>query len=87
MSLEESDIGNDHPGNLNTSLDEDQILESLSRLRLEIFRIETTTGPSRRTVCIREEIQRLEMQLALCKDQVKAQTDEVSQDEAPQDEL
>jgi hypothetical protein len=59
--------------NLDTSLDEDQILESLSRLRLEIFRIETTTGPSRRTVCIGEEIQRLEMQLALCKDQAKAQ--------------
>jgi hypothetical protein len=48
MSLEESDIGSDHLSNLDTSLDEDQILESLSRLRLEIFRIETTTGPSRR---------------------------------------
>jgi hypothetical protein len=47
MSLEESDIGSDHLSNLDTSLDEDQILESLSRLRLEIFRIETTTGPSR----------------------------------------
>ncbi len=38
MSLEESDIGSDHLSNLDTSLDEDQILESLSRLRLEIFR-------------------------------------------------
>jgi hypothetical protein len=47
MSLEESDIDSDHLSNLDTSLDEDQILESLSRLRLEIFRIETTTGPSR----------------------------------------
>jgi hypothetical protein len=46
MSLEESDIDSDHLSNLDTSLDEDQILESLSRLRLEIFRIETTTGPS-----------------------------------------
>lgn len=80
MSLEESDIDSDHLSNLDTSLDEDQILESLSRLRLEIFRIETTTGPSRRTVCIGEEIQRLEMQLALCKDQAKAQMDESPQD-------
>ena len=80
MSLEESDIDSDHLSNLDTSLDEDQILESLSRLRLEIFRIETTTGPSRRTVCIREEIQRLEMQLALRKDRAKAQMDVAPQD-------
>ncbi len=80
MSLEESDIGSAQLSNLDTSLDEDQILDSLSRLRLEIFRIETTTGPSRRTVCIREEIQRLEMQLALCKDQAKAQMDEAPQE-------
>ncbi len=67
MSLEHLNIDNDHSNNIETELDEDQILESLSRLRLEIFRIETTTGPSRRTVCIQEEIQRLESQLALCK--------------------
>ena len=82
MSLEQLNIDNDHSNSLETELDEDQLLESLSRLRLEIFRIETTTGPSKRTVCIREEIQRLEMQLALCKDEAKAQTVE-----APQNKL
>lgn len=49
--------------------EEEQILESISELRLEIFRIETTTGPSNRTNCIRNEIRRLESQLACSKDQ------------------
>ena len=80
MSLEQLNIDSDHSNSRETELDEDQILESLSSLRLEIFRIETTTGPSRRTVCIRGEIQRLESQLALCKAQAEVQTDEASQD-------
>ena len=81
MSLEQLNIDSDHSNSFEAELDEDQILEALSRLRLEIFRIETTTGPSRRTVCIRGEIQRLESQLALCKAQAETQTDETPRDE------
>jgi len=80
MSLEESDTVTEPLNSLDTNSEKDQILESLSRLRLEIFHIETTTGPSRRTVCIREEIKRLEIQLACCEGQAKEHTDKVSQD-------
>jgi hypothetical protein len=80
MSLEESDTGSEHLDSLNSNLEEDQILELLSKLRLEIFQIETTTGPSRRTICIRDEIKRLESQLAYCKGQAKENTDKVAQD-------
>jgi hypothetical protein len=47
--------------------EEDQILESIDRLRVEIDRIESTTGPSRRTQCIRDEVKRLGIRLARCK--------------------
>ena len=80
MSLEEPDTGSEPLNSLDTNSEKDQILESISKLRLEIFHIETTTGPSKRTVCIRDEIKRLEIQLAYCKDQAKEQTDNVSQD-------
>ncbi len=56
MSLEESDTSSEHLNSLDTNLEEDQILELLSKLRLEIFQIETTTGPSRRIIGIRNEI-------------------------------
>jgi hypothetical protein len=71
MSLEESASGSEHLESHDTNLEEDQILELLSKLRLDLFRIETTTGPSRRTVCIRDDIKSLEMQLADCKGQAK----------------
>lgn len=80
MSLEEPDTGSEPLTSLDTNPEEDQILESLSKLRLEIFHIETTTGPSKRTVCIRDEIKRLEIQLAYCKGQAKEPADKVSQD-------
>ena len=81
MGPEDADAVSEHPNNVDSELDEEQILESLSRLRLEIFRIETTTGPSRRTICIQNEIDRLEAQLAYCKTQAKAHTNEESQDQ------
>ena len=80
MSLEESDTGIEPLNGGDANLEQDQILESLSRLRLDIFHIETTTGPSKRTISMRDEIKRLEIQLAVCKDQAKEQVDNVSQD-------
>ena len=80
MSLERSDTGSEHLNCINTNIEEDQILELISKLRLEIYQIETTTGPSKRTSCIRNEIKRLESQLAYCKDQAEERTDQVSQD-------
>jgi hypothetical protein len=80
MSLERSDTSSEPLNCLNTNIEEDQILELISKRRLEIYHIETTTGPSKRTSCIRNEIKRLESQLAYCKDQAEERTDQVSQD-------
>ena len=79
MSLEESDTGSEHLGSLNTNFEEDQILESITKLRVEFNRIESTTGPSKRTDCIRNEIKRLGRLLAYCKIQAKELTDQGSQ--------
>ena len=78
MSLEEADANSEHINIFDINLEEDQILEMLSKLRLEIFQIETTTGPSRRTTCIRNEIKKLESQLAFCKDQANGLMETVS---------
>jgi hypothetical protein len=80
MSLERSDTSSEPLNGINTNSEEDQILELISKRRLEIYQIETTTGPSKRTSCIRNEIKRLERQLAYCKDQAEERTDRVFQD-------
>jgi hypothetical protein len=80
MSLERSDTGSEPLNSLNTNIEEDQILELISKLRHEIYQIETTTGPSKRTSCIRDDIKELESQLAYCKDQAEELTDKISQE-------
>ncbi len=80
MSLERSDTGSEPLKSLNTNIEEDQILELISKLRHEIYQIETTTGPSKRTSCIRNDIKKLESQLAYCKDQAEELTDKISQE-------
>jgi hypothetical protein len=79
MNIESSDISSKLLNSRNTHLDEDQILESITKLRVEIIRIESTTGPSKRSACIRNEIKRLGRQLVYCKNQAKERTDQVSQ--------
>jgi len=74
MSLERSDTSSEP-----VKSEEDQILESISRLRVEIDRIEATTGPSKRTHCIRDEIKRLGGRLAQCKVQAIERTDQITQ--------
>ena len=80
MSLETSNTASELLNSPDTNLEEDQILELLSKLRLEIYQIESTTGPSKRTSCMRNEIKRLENQLAYCKDQDTERPDQESQD-------
>jgi hypothetical protein len=74
MSLGRSDTSSEP-----VKSEEDQILESISRLRVEIDRIESTTGPSKRTHCIRDEIKRLGSRLAYCKVQAIERTDQITQ--------
>jgi len=59
--------------------EEDLLLESIDRLRVEIDRIESTTGPSRRTQCIRDEVKRLGSRLARCKMQSIERTGQLPQ--------
>ena len=71
MSLEESETSSELLNSPNTNFEEGQILESIFKLRTELNRIESTTGPSKRSNCIRNEIERLESQFAYCKAQAK----------------
>ena len=80
MTTERSDTIGEPLDDTNTDTDEEQILESISRLSIEVNRIESTTGPSKRTHCMRTEIERLESQLAYFENQAKDSTGQVSQD-------
>ena len=71
MTTERSDTIGEPLDDTNTDTDEEQILESISRLSIEVNRIESTTGPSKRTHCMRTEIERLESQLAYFENQAK----------------
>jgi len=80
MTTERSDTIGEPLDDTNTDTDEEQILESISRLSIEVNRIESTTGPSKRTHCMRTEIERLESQLAYFEDQTQDCTGQVSRD-------
>jgi len=80
MTTERSDTIGEPLDDTNTDTDEEQILESISRLSIEVNRIESTTGPSKRTHCMRTEIERLESQLAYFENQAKDSTGQVSRD-------
>lgn len=45
---------------LNSCIDEQQVSESIDRLNREIGKIESTSGPSKRTLQMRHEVERLE---------------------------
>jgi len=55
--------------NLNTYIDEDRLFRSISQLRNEVYKIESVSGRSLRTIKLRNEIVRLEDQLSYCKNQ------------------
>lgn len=69
MRLEESNTSSESLNSPDTSSEEDQILESIVKLRAELNRIISTTGPSKRSLSIHGEIKRLLDQLANCKGQ------------------
>ena len=78
MGIENSGADVNISNGQNNKLDEEQLLASISKLRVEINRIESTTGPSNRSVCIRNEIKRLGRLLASCKLQAQNRADQVS---------
>ena len=55
--------------NLNTSVNEDHISNSISQLRNEVFKIESVSGRSLRTIKLRNEITKLEDQLSYSRNQ------------------
>ncbi len=60
--------------NLNTYIDEDRLMSSITQLRNEVYKIESVSGRSRRTIKLRNEITRLEDQLSYSKNQVSIRT-------------
>ena len=65
--------------NLNTYIDEDRLMRSISQLRNEVFKIESVSGRSRRTNKMRNEIAKLEDQLSYSKNQAILRTQQFRQ--------
>ena len=64
--------------NLNTFINEDHIFSSISQLRNEVYKIESVSGRSLRTIKLRDEITRLEDQLSYSKNQANLRTQQFS---------
>jgi hypothetical protein len=64
--------------NLNTFINEDHIFSSISQLRNEVYKIESVSGRSLRTIKLRDEIARLEDQLSYSKNQANLRTQQFS---------
>ena len=60
--------------NLNTYIDEDRLMRSISQLSNEIDKIESVSGRSLRTNKMRNEIAKLEDQLSYSKNQANLHT-------------
>ncbi len=60
--------------NLNTYIDEDRLMRSISQLHNEVYKIESVSGRSRRTNKLRNEIAKLEDQLSYSKNQGNIRT-------------
>lgn len=82
MRLEESDTNGESLNNPDTNSEEDQILESIVKLRAELNRIVSTTGPSKRSLSIRGEIKRLLDQFSNCKAQARECSAQISEEDA-----
>lgn len=80
MSMERLDSSGEPVDGTDIDTDEEEITESITRLRIEVNRIESTTGPSKRTHCMRTEIERLECELAYSENQAGDGTGQISQD-------
>lgn len=80
MNIEKADSSGEPVDSTDIDTDEEEITQSITRLRIEVDRIESTTGPSKRTHCMRTEIERLESQLAYFENQAKDSTGQVSRD-------
>jgi len=80
MSMDRADSSGEPVDGTEIDTDEDEITQSITKLRIEVDRIESTTGPSKRTHCMRTEIERLESQLAYSENQAQDGTGQVSQD-------
>ena len=67
--MEKSDSSGKPVDGTDIDTDEEDITQSITKLRIEVNRIESTTGPSKRTHGMRTEIERLESQLAYSENQ------------------
>ena len=63
--------------NLNISVNEDHIFSTISQLREEVFKIESFSGRSLRTIKLRNEIANLEDQLSYSKNQSHLRTQQI----------
>ena len=65
--------------NLDTHLNEDQLLSSISQLNSEVNKIELVSGRSLHTIKMRSEITKLEDRLSYTRNQTKLRTQRINQ--------
>jgi len=82
MRLEKSNTNGESLNSPDTKSEEGQILESIVKLRAELNRIISTTGPSKRSLSIRSEIKRLLDQFANRKAPVRGCSAQISEENA-----
>ena len=80
MRPEESNISCESLNNTESNSEENQILQSIVKLRAELDRIVSTTGPSKRSLSLRSEIKRLLDQIANCKAQARECSAQIPQE-------
>ena len=79
MRLEESISSGESSKKTASQTEEDRILETIVKLRAELDRIVSTTGPSKRSLSIHGEIKRLLDQIASYRAQARERIAEFSQ--------
>jgi len=62
--------------NLNCHVNQDEISNSILKLSAEVNKIESVSGPSRRTLKMRREIEKLEDLLSYCKSRANLGTEQ-----------
>ena len=82
MCPEESNTSGESLNNTDTNSEENQILQSIVKLRAELDRIVSTTGPSKRSLSIRSEIKRLLDQFGDRKTQARERLAQISRDKS-----
>lgn len=80
MRLEEAIMSSESLNEPDSRSEEDRLIETIIKLRAELDRIVSTTGPSKRSLSIHIEITRLLDQISIYKARTEERKVQISQD-------